>query len=447
MVVGDSVNIFSFKFIFLIILITFIYYLFPRKKQWLILLFFSFLFYLFNSTIIFILISSFVTYLSSLYLFKRKKKSILFLSISFNLLLLITLKYNITSYLFNLSFLLPLGISYYTLSIISYLVDVYHKKLKPDSYFKFLLSISFFPALIQGPIIRYNKIKDSLFTVHHFKKEKAIDGLTRILWGCFKKLVIANRIMLITNFVVNENLKGLSILLALLLYGIQIYADFSGGIDVVIGIAKIWQIDLEENFDTPYLTKSLTTFWRKWHMSLTNWFRDYVYIPLGGNRCSKIHNMLNIIIVFLLSGLWHGTSLNYLLWGLCNGIIMVGERLLSYHPQKKFFMIINYLVICSLWIFFLYPNINSIGDALISLLPLKLDLPFLQIMNIGNYIVLFLAVIVLVIIDILKYRHINFKFNYHHYEYILLLGMLFSIILFGIYGIGFDKTSFIYSRF
>lgn len=440
-------NIVSFNFLMFISIVIFLYYIYPKKHQWVILLLFSLVFYLLNSSITYILISAIITYFSSIKLNKKKSKLLLFLSITINLSLLVILKYNLLDYVINGNIIVPLGISYYTLTSISYLVDSYNKKIKPEGFFKFLLCLSFFPTLIEGPIVRFSKIEKSLFSVHRFDKDYFVQGLTRIVWGFFKKLVIANRIALITTYVVSHELGGLSILVALLLYGIEIYMDFSAGIDIVIGFAKILQVELEENFNTPYFSKSLNSFWKRWHMSLTNWYRDYVYIPLGGNRCSKIRNMFNILIVFILSGIWHGVGINFFLWGLFNGIIMILERLFKYQPKKKIFILVNYIVICLLWIFFLYPNFDSILVALNSLIPLSLTIPFMEIMSISNYVILIFSCLFIFIIEYLKYKNKISKFKYRHGDYLLLILLLFVIILFGNYGIGFDKTNFIYNRF
>ncbi len=432
-------------FLFLAVVVIF-YYLVPKKQQWGILLLFSLLFYAFHSSLVYLLCSSLVTYFFSLSISKREKYSKwkLWIGIIFNIGLLIVLKYDLFSYVDDaFSLIVPLGISYYTLSSISYLVDTYQKKISPDSYFQFLLSISFFPTLIQGPINRYTKIKDTLLKPHSFSRLQAKEGLLRILWGCFKKLVIANRISILTSYIVTNEIGGLGVVLGLLLYGIQIYTDFSSGIDIVIGFSRILQINLLENFDTPYFSKNLNEFWKRWHISLTSWFRDYVYIPLGGNRVSKLRNSLNILIVFLLSGMWHGPTWNFFLWGLCNGILLVMEKRMNYQPKKPIFMLANYGIVCVLWIFFMYPNLSSI----LSIFHNTNTLSLFEVMSLSNFIVLWIAILFLGVVEYQKYKKKSFSTSFKNRDYLLLILFIFIIILFGSYGIGFEKTDFIYSRF
>lgn len=445
-------NIVSFEFLIFISIVTFIYYLFPKKNQWLILLGFSLIFYFSQSLIYYIVITTISTYILSLIISKsnnqKKNKLLVFLGIFINLFFLIVLKYDLFTYISDsFSLIMPLGISYYTLSSIAYLVDTYRQKINPDGFFHFFLGISFFPTLIQGPITCYKDVKESLFTPHHFDRQKFVDGSLRILWGFFKKLVIAARLTLITTYIVDNNVGSFYVIIALLLYGIEIYTDFSAGIDIVLGFAKILQIDLPENFNAPYFSKNLNEFWKRWHISLTSWYRNYVYITLGGNRCSKIRNYINILIVFILSGMWHGPTINFFLWGLFNGILLIIEKMTKYKPKNNLFIILNYLVVSCLWIFFLYPNISTMTNTLTNFLKFSYNLNFLNIMSISNYLVLFGSIIFLIIIDYLKYKGKIFKFKYRHTDYIFLIIFILTIILLGSYGIGFDKIDFIYNRF
>ncbi len=438
----------SYSF-FLFLFIVFVsYYIVPIKKQWIVLLIFSILFYVFESNILYILISGISTYLISLWIEKesssKKNQKKLIIGISLNMILLLTLKYNLLKEMIGRSILIPLGISYYTLSSISYLVDIYQKKIKTNGFFRFFLSISFFPTLILGPINRYQKIEKTLFQNHSFHLQNVIDGSLRILYGIFKKLVIADSIYLIVNFIVTEKIGGIIPIFGLLLYGIQIYADFSSGMDIVLGFSKMLQIDLEENFNTPYFSKSLSEFWNRWHMTLTNWFKDYVYIPLGGNRTTTWKRNQNIFLVFLLSGLWHGFTWNFLLWGMLNGIFLILEKTCSYHPKSNLAILKNYIVVCLLWIFFMYPDLESIISIFHAS---KFTLPFFEIMSPAAYLVLIISIFFFIFVEYQKYQKKTFSFLGRNRDYILLLLFIFTIILFGNYGFSFNKAEFIYSRF
>lgn len=449
-------SIISFEFLSFLFLVLFVYYLFPIKKQWVILLLFSMLFYLINFNIVYILITSLSTYFVSYFIGKNEKRIFknlfLFLGIFINIFLLIVLKYDLFKYIKGgFSLIIPLGISYYTLSSISYMVDVYKCKIKVENYFKLLLSLSFFPTLFQGPIGKYSNLKETLFEVHKFNFDKLFSGFLRILWGFFKKLVIVSRLSILTSYVVSNNLNGIFVILGLLLYAIEIYADFSSGIDIVIGFSKMLQVDLEENFNVPYVSKSLNEFWKRWHISLTSWYREYIYIPLGGNRCSKFRNIINIMIVFVLSGMWHGTTINFFLWGLLNGIILVIEKMVKYNPQKKIFVLFNYFIVSLLWIFFLYVDFDTLLNSFISIFNFNnyniLSIKYLDIMSISNYIVLFVSILFLFFVEYIKNLKREFVFKYRNCDYILLIVFVFIIILLGVYGIGFEQSDFIYNRF
>ena len=243
---------------------------------------------------------------------------------------------------------------------------------------------------------------------------------------------------------------GAYALFAMLLYSIQIYADFSGGIDMVIGVSKMFGIDVKENFNSPYLAESIKEFWRRWHIGLSSWLKDYVYIPLGGNRKGKIRTKINLIITFIVSGLWHGA--NYILWGLFNGILVAFSKNKT-TKWKTLNRIINYLIISILWAFFIWPTttealqmIGSVfttfnyGALFSNLLNFNLD--------IANIVVLIISVILLIIVDCKKDKLDEKVKNMQVDTKILLIGILGIIILvFGIYGIGFNVNEFIYSKF
>ena len=273
-----------------------------------------------------------ITYISGWLIGKfeaaRKKRIVLFTCIGMTLFLLCYFKYSI--FLLDnlrrishinfpaLNILLPVGISFYVFQAISYVVDVYRGHLGPEkNYFTYALFLSFFPQLVAGPIERSTNLLAQFKEEHRFEYDSVRKGLLLMLWGLFQKIVIADRAAILVNSVFDNytSYPGICRLIAAMLFAVEIYCDFSGYSNMAIGAAKIMGFTLINNFDSPYSSESIKEFWRRWHISLSNWFRDYVYIPLGGNRCSRVKKYRNLMVTFLLSGLWHGAGWNYLLWG------------------------------------------------------------------------------------------------------------------------------------
>ncbi|MFV0329278.1 MAG: MBOAT family O-acyltransferase [Dysgonomonas sp.] len=229
-------------------------------------------------------------------------------------------------HLTTLSIILPLGISFYTFHGLSYVLDVYNKKINPTaSFIDYSIFISFFPLLIAGPIERATHLLPQIEKSRIFNYSKTIDGLKQILWGLFKKIVIADSCASLVNpiFAGQEPYYGSTYLLGAILFSIQIYADFSGYSDMAIGIARLLGFDILNNFRYPYFSRNIAEFWRRWHISLTSWFRDYLYIPLGGSRNGIYKTVRNIFIIFLISGLWHGANWTFLFWGLLNAFYIL----------------------------------------------------------------------------------------------------------------------------
>ena len=224
---------------------------------------------------------------------------------------------------------LPIGISFYTFQVISYVIDVYRKTVAAQrSYIDMAMYISMFPQLIAGPIVRYSDIEGELHVRKH-STEKTACGIRRFIIGLSKKVLIANQLgELIDAYAGAAQPSVLFVWLYAIACTLQIYFDFSGYSDMAIGLGKIFGFDFPENFNYPYISKSITEFWRRWHMSLGTWFRDYVYIPLGGNRCSRARNVWNLFVVWFLTGMWHGASWNFIAWGLWFFVLLVGEKLL-----------------------------------------------------------------------------------------------------------------------
>ncbi len=229
----------------------------------------------------------------------------------------------------TLSLMLPVGISFYTFQTLSYVIDVYRGDVEPEKNFlTYAAFISFFPQLVAGPIERTSNLLPQIKGEHRFDKENATYGLLLMAWGFFKKLVVADNLAIYADQIFDDvhYYGGFSMLLAALFFTFQIYCDFSGYSDIAIGCAKLFDINLMTNFRSPYFAISIKDFWSRWHISLSTWFRDYVYIPLGGNRVSKVRNAFNLMVTFLVSGLWHGAAWHFVVWGGLHGVLQVLEN-------------------------------------------------------------------------------------------------------------------------
>ena len=267
---------------------------------------------------------------------------------------------------------LPVGISFYTFQALSYVVDVYREKVKPrKDLLSFALYISFFPQLIAGPIVQYKVIEEQLDD-HPLKKRMFADGLWLFIWGLAKKVLIANTMGEMFELVRQGGSGGiLTAWLGALAFTLQIYYDFSGYSDMAIGIGRMFGFRFPKNFDAPYTSRSITEFWRRWHMTLGSWFREYVYIPLGGNRVSVAKHIRNLLIVWLLTGIWHGAGWNFILWGLYYGIWLIVEKYLigkwleKHHVLSIFYT--AFIVIVG-WMIFAITDMGELGRYLLSMI-------------------------------------------------------------------------------
>lgn len=267
--------------------------------------------------------------------------------------------------------ILPVGISFYTFQSLSYAIDVYRKNTPIErSIFRFILFVTYFPQLVAGPIERSSNLLPQMSNLKPIKYENVRSGAVLILWGLFKKIVIADRLAISANYIFNnpENSTTFSLIIGTIFFTYQIYCDFSGYSDIAIGVSQLFGIKLMENFRRPYFSKSITEFWRRWHISLSTWFRDYVYIPLGGNRVSTIRWIINTMIVFIVSGIWHGANYTFIIWGGIHGLMLVIEKIAygkkinrKYAPAVEFLRwFATYIIVVIAWIFF---RANSVGDA------------------------------------------------------------------------------------
>ncbi len=404
----------SFLFYFLPILLL-AYYLLPKKCRNIVLLIASLVFYFYGEPkyILLMLVTIIQTYIFGILIdkYKDKSKILLIISISVSIGFLIYFKYinfiieNINLLLKNkLSFIniaLPIGISFYTFQLLSYIIDVYKGKCKVQkNIFKLALYISLFPQLIAGPIVRYVDIESQIEKRDH-SFEKFSIGVRRFVLGLGKKVLIANILGEFNNVFLASDDKsvmfywfyGISVML-------QIYFDFSGYSDMAIGLGKMFGFDFMENFNYPYIAKSITDFWRRWHISLSSWFKDYVYIPLGGNRVSKTKWIRNILVVWMLTGLWHGAEWNFLIWGVYFGILLLVEKIFLGNILEKIPQIISriyvLLVVMISFIIFNSESFAQVKDNLLGLIGIG-EIPMFSLESIyyvKSYLVIFVIGII-----------------------------------------------------
>lgn len=314
---------------------------------------------------------------------KRSRKALLIVSLVINLGILGFFKYfnffvdslallfqslHIPFHVGTLEIILPVGISFYTFQTMSYTIDIYRGQLKPTkSWTQFFAFVSFFPQLVAGPIERAAHLLPQFYNRKSFSPSRAASGLRLALWGFFKKIVIADNLAPIVEQVfANPNqYSGLGILAGAIAFAFQIYCDFSGYSDIAIGIGRTMGFDLLTNFNKPYFSKSFTEFWQRWHISLSTWFRDYVYIPLGGNRVSKTRNNLNLMITFVVSGLWHGANFTFILWGFLHGAMLILEKRIKLLQHLPAFVI--FIITSLFWIPFRANNVSHLKQLIAQL--------------------------------------------------------------------------------
>ena len=389
----------SLQFVIFFPIVIILYFLIPYKKRWILLLIASYYFYMCWKVdyILLIIISTLIDYICSNKMSqikeKVKRKKWLLISIFSNIGILFGFKYfnffseNIQT-LFNnynvfyeiplFNVLLPVGISFYTFQTLSYTIDVYNNKTPAQKHLGvFAVYVSFFPQLVAGPIERSNHLLPQFFKEHDFSYIRVKAGLQKMLWGFFKKIVIADNLAILVDGVYNnvDNYSGLTLIVATIFFTFQIYCDFSGYSDIAIGTAKVMGFELRENFKRPYFSKSIREFWQRWHITLSTWFRDYLYIPLGGNRTIKWRWYYNIFITFLVSGLWHGANWTFVIWGALHGTYLIIALALT-NPKKQFSSLIQkqsksfnklldvtitFILVAFAWIFF---RANNLDDAI-----------------------------------------------------------------------------------
>ncbi|MBQ8720398.1 MAG: MBOAT family protein [Clostridia bacterium] len=389
----------SWEFLLFYPIVALLYFVLPKKLKWPMLLIASYYFYIcYQASLIFlILLTTAISWGASALIERtespRVKKTALALTLIVCLGVLFFYKYfNFLSGSFAglvslfgyetpplvLNLILPVGISFYTFQTLSYVIDVYRGDVKTErNFFFYALFVSFFPQLVAGPIERPDNLIPQLKETHKWSDEDAVKGGKHMIVGFFKKVVVADLISVYVDSIYNspETATGLGVVIATVLFALQIYCDFSGYTDIAIGCARIMGIRLMKNFDHPYIATSIKEFWARWHISLSSWLRDYLYIPLGGSRCSKVRHLTNLMIVFLVSGLWHGAAWTYVIWGAIHGIYQVVGNLTAAprralieklgFTEKSLSVVIvrrtvTFILVSFAWIFF---RANSISDA------------------------------------------------------------------------------------
>lgn len=360
----------------------------------------------------------------------------------------------------GLNWAIPVGISFFTFQAVGYLMDVYYERVKAEmNFFDYALFVSFFPQVTSGPISRYSDLMPQFKKYHTFVYKQGVDGLKLILWGIFLKTVVADRLGIYVDTVYANYTfyTGLTCFLASVFYTFQIYSDFAGYSLLAVGIAKTLGFDIVNNFNRPYFADSITNFWRRWHISLTRWLTTYIYIPLGGNRCSKFRQYVNIMVTFLVSGLWHGANWTFVIWGALHGVYQIIEKMLGVDPKGKYAgssllqrikplrIIITFLLVNFAWIFFRMPTLSDACNVIGSIFT-DHSLSVFVGTNIYDTLYMLLALIILVNKEILQEYFENFynaALSRTIYRWCIYSILFVYIILSGV----FDSGNFIYVNF
>lgn len=401
---------------------------------------------------------------------RKTKKLFLYLSLITNLGLLGFFKYynffvdsfadmiaafglNIDTWTLNI--ILPVGISFYTFQTLSYTIDIYKGQIKhTDNYISFAVFVSFFPQLVAGPIERASHLLPQFLNKRVFNYKEAVNGLSLIVYGFFKKLVIADRLAIYVNSVFSDinNANSISLTLGAVFFAFQIYADFSGYSLIARGVSKLLGFDLMVNFNRPYLATNIPDFWRRWHISLSTWFRDYLYIPLGGNRVSVARNYYNLMIVFLVSGLWHGANWTFVVWGALHGLYQIlyvfSNRLSKFKVStNKMFkglkIIFVFILVTVTWVFFRAESISQALEYYLSLFRLDFTLNLVQICAEKGPLNLLISLFSIFLLYISYLLPLNLEFKKEKYSIYFILLTIFIILLIGVNG----TSEFIYFQF
>ncbi len=526
----------SYSFLLFLLLVFLAYYLIPKRFQWQLLLIASWVFYAWSGIelLLFLVSTTVSTYLVSIQLdrlhrtqaryldrnkanmsrqekkdykaaIKKKQWRWLLICLIFNFGVLGVFKYtnfviaNINSIrsafggegaLRFVDLVLPIGISFYIFQTMGYIIDVYRGTVKAEMNIgKLALFVSFFPQLIQGPISRFNSLTETLFQEHSFDSRNVSFGLQRILWGYFKKLVVADHLLPAVNTIIQapEEYQGAFVLVGMIFYAFELYADFTGGIDITIGIAQVLGIRMAENFQRPYFSKNIIEYWRRWHITMGTWFKDYLFYPIsicgpmrnlskwsrnkfGQTIGKKVPVYISTIVLWFLTGLWHGSSWNFIMWGLMNGFIILltqecAPLYARFHKRfnvagklwfKCFQILRTFLLMCSLRLFDCYRDVGT-AFRMFGTLFTKWNYGELfngSLLNLGvsaaNYIVISAGLLIMFTVSMVQRKgsvREQLAARPVAVRYALISLLFISVIVFGAYGIGYDSSQFIYNQF
>lgn len=472
----------SIEFIFFFVIVTSLYFVLPHRFRWFMLLAASCYFYM-AFVPVYILILGFtivIDYFAGIYLEKTQgpgRRWLLVASLVANIGVLAVFKYynflndNLTTLLHGagfqnpipyLSILLPIGLSFHTFQAMSYTIEVYRGHQKAERNFGiYSLYVMFYPQLVAGPIERPQNLLHQFYEEHHFDYDRVVSGLKLMLWGFFKKLVIADRLAITVDAAYNypELQTGMTLLVATMFFAVQIYCDFSGYSDIAIGSARVMGFKLMTNFNRPYFSRNIAEFWKRWHISLSTWFKDYLYISLGGNRVSVPRWYFNLFFVFLVSGLWHGANWTFIIWGAINGFYLVFalvsekyvhrfEKATGLIHHRRLIqvsnIIITFFLACFAWIFF---RANHVQDAFLIIRRIaKFDGP----VHFENPSMLIFSLLGLAILFGYEYKQEYYKGNFsllNHPSWVVRYStytvLILLILLMGV----FDGGQFIYFQF
>ncbi|MFT3985747.1 MAG: MBOAT family O-acyltransferase [Lachnospiraceae bacterium] len=473
----------SLQFLIFFPIVVLLYFLIPHKFRYIWLLFASYFFYFCQKPVyvIFLILSTIITWTAGNLLCQtdsaHTKNGIVAIGFLLNLSILIYFKY--TGFLLSLfgnekqlQLLLPVGISFYTFQSLTYIMDCYRKETEPEhNIFKYALFVSFFPNILSGPIERSKNLLRQFEEVHAFDAIRAKEGLMLMLWGYFLKMVIVSRLSILTDLVYDNynDYAGAALIIATFSYTFQIYCDFAGYSSIAIGAAKIMGFRIMQNFRQPYLALSVADFWRRWHISLSSWFRDYLYIPLGGNRHSRLRKYGNIMAVFLTSGIWHGANITFVIWGALNGLYQIIGDLLK--PVRKrlceltgiyrqpFILRIlqttfTFLLMSITWIFFRAPSIAEAGDILHKIVTTLKPVSFIDgtVFSLGlgtaNLLFVFAALLLLFTADILcERKKCDISILLTHAPLLLRWGIYYLLITMILLSCNLSTQEFLYLKF
>lgn len=472
----------SIHFAFFFVIVTTLYFAIKHKYRWFLLLASSCYFYM-SFVPVYILILGFtiiIDYFAGIYLEKTKgktKKYYLIASLIANIGVLAVFKYynflneNLSIFLHGvslanpipyLSIILPIGLSFHTFQAMSYTIEVYRGRQKAERNFGiYALYVMFYPQLVAGPIERPQNLLHQFYEKHYFDYSRVVDGLKIILWGLFKKIVVADRLAIYVNAVYNnpEHHNGTTFILATIFFAFQIYCDFSGYSDIAIGTAKIMGFKLMTNFNRPYFSCNISEFWKRWHISLSTWFKDYLYISLGGSRVSIPRWYFNLFFVFLVSGLWHGANWTFIIWGALNGFYLVFaiitqnfrnnfDKITGFNRFPKLNkltqILLTFILACFAWIFF---RANTLPDAFLiitKIFHLKGSVYYENPID----LLLCISVIIMLLAIEIKWEYYHDKFSFFNNTNWIVRNLSYAVLVIIILLIGvFDGGQFIYFQF